>query len=180
MATLRGKVANGWLCSIEVTPITPRIDGPRDAYQVAFYENAKVVHNKYYDVHGWQLGHYYMFRIARAFQHTSEIIDARWGFSLSPPFPAPEEYNQSLCLQEDIGWLEFVLWAATHRGQPLLVVKAFAQTNPSAKTVLPIFKRLSFTCSLETAQDFGKELEFECQSAKELREALDIPSRLGD
>lgn len=176
MATLNGKDAYGFAYSLEVTSVTPSLDGPRDAYDVALSGEGVELFRSQFNVHGWQLGHYHVYRIARAFQHASRLVDATLDFALGHP----EGYKEPIMIQENVGWLEVLLWARTVAEEARVFVEVFVQPDfskeaPSGPTLDHLIG-ISFYCSLPAAEEFGKALEGECTAAEDLREKLGIPA----
>jgi hypothetical protein len=181
MAKLYGKRSEQLTYSLEIVPITPTLDGPRDSYRVTLCENEIVVFQRQYRVwqydHSFSLGHYWMFRIAHAFQFASHLVGAKLDFCLSPPYPAPPEYNQPACIREGIDWLEFVLWGDTVKKERRFYVMVYFGMEPEElETDSPLthYIGICFYCAPEDAENFGRELEAECLEAKRRRFELGI------
>lgn len=176
MAKLLYKQSDESTSWLEILPLPPTVDGPRDAYRIILFSSNRVVFEQEYNVHGWQLGHFYMFNIAGAFKQASRIINKKNDFCLSSPVDA--DYNHPVTIREDINWLEVVLWGKTIKEQDLLFVELFLQTDPEGEdTPLIPFVCTRIVCSPEKAEEFGRLLESECATARELRLSLDIPAR---
>lgn len=184
MAILKGEYGDGTPCAFEITPITPAIDGERDAYNVTFYEEEAVIIRRMYNVHDWiDMGHYWMFRIAYTFQKASHIVTDQLGFCLSS-FPATPKEFEYITLSASIDWLQVIMEARktseNYEKPSKISLHLFMQTNFDLVCKDPNlqyeFARFQFCCSVEAAEDFGCSLESECEATRELRVRLGIPA----
>lgn len=184
MAKLRDETVPGAPMELEIVPVTPTLDGPYDAYDITVWKAGQKVFYHQYNVSGWQLGHYYMFRIARAFQHATALVEAKTPFTLRRFADDDDEYdsNEGVCLRVDIIWLEVVLWGDRIDDKARFFVNFRLWENPDEdyasnarlSTPLIAWKGNRIRCHPENAVKFGNELESECHRAEQTRVQLGI------
>jgi|SRR5579884_2676294 len=184
MAVLSGYNDNQSLANtMELKPVPPAVDGPRDAYEIAFRRGDEIVYQALYNVHEWQLGHFYIVDTARIFQRIESIIDAK--LDISAASFDEDKYKEAASIEVGIDWLVIVLLGETSKrkrryGSQEIVVDAFAEISQKPDNIAGdagCFVRFSFLCAPAAAIAFGKDLEAECEAAKALRQSLGIPAR---
>jgi hypothetical protein len=60
---------------LEIFPIPPSYDGPRDAYRVAIWRNDEKVFEQTHSVHTATDGYIAMWHLANILQHAPEMVD---------------------------------------------------------------------------------------------------------
>jgi hypothetical protein len=166
----------------EITPVTPSLDGPRDAYDVTVWHDKVAVFQHQYNVHGWQNGHWNVYRIARAFQHARRLMDVKADFGLYRHLADDPSYNEEVSLHLEVIWLHVVLRGCTYEKKPNFLVQFFLWTNPDRdyapnaplSTQLTSFVGDEINVLPKAAVTFGKALESECRKAERLRKKLGL------
>ncbi len=182
MAILTGSTSGGKAIQFELTPIRPTLDGPRDAYRAALTVDGASVFDAPFSVFGRDAGHFYVFRMARAFQNAPHLVDMIAPFNLDEGAAQGELLGRPpLSVRETVGWLEIVLWGKRYgRARiPNVFVQVYLspapdKDAPDESLALRQFARLN--CVPEDVEAFGHELERQCITAREERARLGIPA----
>lgn len=149
-------------------------------YLVRIDFDDRCIFDQEFSVDGWQLGHYYMYRLARAFRCSPRLFD-------TPPIvltsDGGREYQHQINLREGPGWLIINVQAAASslsRYAPRIVVDVFIEPgyrqNEPTDTVLSSCLRLWGWCHPDDAVKFGLKLEEECRVAEALRRRMKVPA----
>lgn len=177
MAVLCGKDLVHGDYVLKVEPITPTLDGPRDAYEVVLQHQGNIIYHRQHSVYNWQSRHYYIYDIAFAFQSAARLLDQTFDFSI---YEADSEHlrrpKQRSSLFVSTDWLEFVLSGQINRYRgPFIVVRLFLEEEKDVSGVLVRGVTARFTCPPEEAEQFGRSLAEECRAAERQRVAKGIP-----
>jgi len=170
MAAISGIDQRGRAYRLSITPVTPALDGPRDAYDICFESGYGEFFSARGDVHGWQLGHYHFDRIAELFRNAERVLDLN-EYDLYPLMPS---------LYEGLEWFHVILLPSRSKKSPdgltvMLFVSDFAQEGPETQDLYDHrFVHFRFNTVVAIAQKFGNDLIRELNEARRLRIALGI------
>jgi hypothetical protein len=178
--------------SLEITPVTPSIRGPRDAYDVAIWQEDEnnAVFRHQYNVHGWQIGHSEILNIARAFQVVHRLADMELPLNLyrvdnNANAKSREHLSKPMCLCLDVIWIHVKLSADLRKPDSSEVdvnLELFLWTSPDedyapnaiASEPLTRFVFEDFYIRNEEAKRFGAALQRECIEGQKLRRELHL------
>lgn len=129
-----------------------------------------------------------MFRVANAFQHAQDLMDLETTYVPNPPpFSVDKPYHdRRLCVSDDCGWFEFVLWGGTSRGivsrgrRYFYLITFFQIGEGKGHHELAEVVEARISSWPEDVAAFGFALERELVGAREQRIAFGIPAPLDD
>ncbi len=173
-------------------PVLPTLDGPANAYDVRLREGDRVVFEQQYTTYPWSPdGHWNIWRLIRACQFASQVLDAKTDFNISGS--GDEEFRESAILRAEAGWLTVALSGQTTRGdaggrsQPYEIVSFYVDVSLlngdplelAEQATLPLVQ-MRMQCLPSAIEAFGDELLAECRAALKRREELGIAAPADD
>ena len=186
MATLHDTVQRR---SLTIQPVMPNLTGPANAYDVQLSECEQIAFERQYTIYpGSPDGHWHIWRLIRAFQSASQVLDAKTNLNISAS--RGDEFCENAVLQVETGWLTIALHGKVNRGQhpqPYEVIHFFAevyllngpQLEMAEQFVVP-FIHTQLRCLPSAVKTFGDELLVECRAALKRREELGITAPADD
>jgi len=175
--------------SLTIQPVTPTLTGPANAYDVRLGEGEQIMFERQYTTYPWSPdGHWYIWRLIRAFQSASQILDAKTKINISAS--GEDDFCEPVVLQAKTGWLTAVLHGNTNRGkhpQPWEKVWFLVdisllngpQLEMAEQSVVPQIN-IELQCLPGAVEAFGNELLAECQDALKRRHELGIDAPADD
>ena len=164
-------------------PVMPTLDGSANAYNVQLLEGGWIVFERQYTTYPWSPdGHWNIWRLVRACQLASQVLDAKTNFNFSGL--GDEESRESVVLRVDTGWLTATLHGRTNlSGKVWFFVDVSLlngnQLELAEQAILPLVQ-MRMQCSPSAVEAFGDELLAECRAALKRREELGIAAPADD
>ena len=170
----------------------PNPDGPANAYDVWLREGDQIVFERRYTTYPWSPdGHWNVWRLVRACQLASQVLDAKTNFNISGS--GDEKFRESAILQVETGWLTVALKGQTRRSdaggrsQPYEIVKFYVDVSLlngdplelAEQALLPLV-HMRMQCLPSAVEAFGDGLLAECRAALKRREELGIAAPADD
>lgn len=170
---------------LQIVPITPAANAPRDAYELSVYNRDTVVFEMRFSYYGKQMGHYYVRQLARAFRNAGRLLDANCGFGIGDSAD-PEFYEPAYaCAAAD--WVRVQLYGLTKSGktmsgarwtEPRIYITVYLFNAPDfvvdSSYLTPCMVLPEFYCHPDVCERFGVELMTELRDASRKRAELGI------
>ena len=117
---------------LEITPILPSLNGPRDAYHIVVWRNGEQVFEQTYSVRRFTGGHYDLWQTANMLQHAPDIVNQKAFFTLIPLPPEAwcKAEPQQFFLRHNSTWMDISLSGATMRGKDTCLLKVDLAVEP--------------------------------------------------
>lgn len=164
--------------TVSITPLTPNPERPLDPYEVQVRKGEQVVFKQRCEGHQYAMGHYYLTRIAEAFEQSGRLCTSRieWTNQFG------DTYKREASVNESPGWFDLYLTAHEFEEQTWIEANFFFRCPQSAsgETGLPAYRNAFVTCTVEEAEKFGRELLAETEAMEELGDAIQAQDDAGD
>jgi hypothetical protein len=191
MAILRSTVnlsVRGY-AALELTPNSPLQRDLVDTYSVRLWVHDQLIYDQVHSVRNWQMRHFYVEEIARAFRHIRELLEKK--IECMPDESTDEQVVPSFLsfvhARLDVDWLSLIL-AATHPkriGELVHVnihlrkaehrIGEFKSESPGQWGEWEELVSATVFCTPEEAVSFGIQLQEEIRQVEQERIQLGIP-----